>query len=342
METQVLASLRASSLVSKKATVDSDGEAVTGMYGKRRQRESERFSFDGNSDSDDDMFLDPSVDPKTLCPWCDERLPDEPTPHLRALISATKRVSRPEDRLTNPLGLRAPPAAFVGVCQRHRFERDWIPRARQKGWPTKIAWDRLADRVIRLEATLQAIVEDVDEDFAPSMTHGSCSRRLRKENEFWQEVVKNVRKQGSRQATGVRGQFLHFNKTQPGYYGELGYVIIHQTLCDLFPPSEFHPDATLPLTPADFITQVLVPETAVHLIMKDLSLPRDKAIQTLRESVEYGVAMFPADDGEGDLTSGASGASRIGKLGATEQMFMDRARARRKELEEEERREEEE
>ena len=122
----------------------------------------------------------------------------------------------------------------------------------------------------------------------------------------------------------------------------MGYVIIHQTLCDLFPPAEFDPDATLPLTPADFITQVLVPETAVHLIMEDLSLPRNKAIQTLRESVEYGVAMFPADEGEGDLASGTSGSSKSGKLGATEQMFMDRARARRKELEEEERREEEE
>ena len=162
------------------------------------------------------VFLDPSVDPKTLCPWCDERPPDEPTPHLRALISAAKRVSHPEDRLTNPIGLRAPPAAFVGVCQRHRFERDWIPRARQKGWPTRIVWDRLADRVNRLKATLQAIVDDVDEDFVPDVPRRSASGRPRKENEFWQEVVKNVRQQGSRQTTGVRGQFMHFNKTQPG------------------------------------------------------------------------------------------------------------------------------
>ncbi|RPD59515.1 hypothetical protein L227DRAFT_503710 [Lentinus tigrinus ALCF2SS1-6] len=173
------------------------------------------------------VFLDPSVDPKTLCPWCDERLPDEPTPHLHALISATKRVSRPEDQLTNPLGLRAPPAAFVGVCQRHRFEHDWIPHARQKGWPTKIAWDRLADRIIRLKTTLQAIVNNVDEDFVPSVAHGRRSMWLRKENEFW-------------------------------------------------------------------------------LIMKDLSLLRDKAIQTLHESVEYGVTMFPADNGEGDLSSGVA------------------------------------
>ena len=123
-------------------------------------------------------------------------------------------------------------------------------------------------------------------------------------------------------------------------YGELGYVIIHQTLCDLFPPAGFHPDATLPLTPSDFITLVLLPEAAVRLIIEDLILPRATAIETLRESVEYGVAMFPADEGEGDLSHG--GSLIEDRLGATEQMFMERARVRRRELEEEERREEEE
>ena len=117
-------------------------------------------------------------------------------------------------------------------------------------------------------------------------------------------------------------------------------MIIHQTLCDMFPPADFHPDATLPVTPPDFITLVLVPEAALHLIAEDLTLPRDKAIETLRESVEYGVAMFPADeDDEGGIHDGAGDA---GTLGAGEQMFMERAKARRKELEVEERMEEEE
>ena len=117
-------------------------------------------------------------------------------------------------------------------------------------------------------------------------------------------------------------------------YGELGYVIIHQTLCDMFPPAGFHPDATLPLTPADFISLVLVPEAAVRLIMEDLSLLREEAIETLRESVEYGVAMFSVDEGEGETGSAKGGGKLV--VGAGEQMFMDRARARREELEEEE------
>ncbi|KAI0794127.1 RTC4-like domain-containing protein [Fomes fomentarius] len=339
METQVLASIHSTSPVGKRSGPGSGTEGPSSTYRKKRRREIDKFSLDVDSDSDEDMAL---VDPKTLCPWCDERLPSEPTPHLRALMAAAKRVSRPEDRLANPLGLRAPLTAFVGVCQRHRFERDWIPRARRKGWPTKIAWDKLVARISRVKSDLKAIVDDVDEDFAPDVSQVSSNKRPRKQNEFWQEVVKNVRQHGSRQTAGARGQFQHFNKTQPGYYGELGYVIIHQTLCDLFPPADFHPDATLPLTPSDFIALVLVPEAAVRLIIDDLSLPRDKAIETLRESVEYGVAMFPADEGEGDLANESALGSQGGRLGATETMFMERARARRKEIEEEERREEEE
>ncbi|EJF64057.1 hypothetical protein DICSQDRAFT_81010, partial [Dichomitus squalens LYAD-421 SS1] len=346
MATQVLESLRRVSPVTKRTTQDRGIEEENAAYRKKRRGDSEKISLDVDWGSDDEMFLNPAVDPKTLCPWCDEPLPSDPTPHLRALMAAAKHVSYPDDRLTNPLGLRAPLAAFVGVCQRHRFERNWIPRARKRGWPTTIDWDALSGRISRLRGHLQAIVDDVDGEFAAeaSRTWRGGSRRPRKENEFWMEVVKNVRQQGSRQTAGVRGQFLHFNKTQPGYYGELGYVIIHQTLCDLFPPADFHPDATLPLTPSDFISLVLVPEAAMRLIMEDLSLPRDQAIETLRESVEYGVAMFPVDEGEGEAGSNNSSAKGGGQLvvGAGEQMFMERARVRRKELEEEERMEAEE
>ncbi len=87
-------------------------------------------------------------------------------------------------------------------------------------------------------------------------------------------------------------------------YGELGYVIIHQTIYDLFPPETFPPDSTLPLTPTEFIQLVLVPEAAVALIMQDLDQSREQAIQTLRESAEYAVAMFPDDHGHAEGEAG--------------------------------------
>ncbi|KAI0766656.1 RTC4-like domain-containing protein [Trametes elegans] len=344
MATQMLESLKQGS--AKRTAAGSEADIDSGAYRKRQRRGShdkaKSHVDDLLTDSDlDDIFLDPSVDPATLCHWCDEPLPTNPTPHLTSLIAAARRRSYPDDRPTNPLGLRAPPAVFVGVCQRHRFERIWIPRARKRGWPTGIDWAKLGSRVLRLKAHLQAIADDVDDDFAPGAQGGKgkerAQRRSRKENEFWQELVTNVRQQGSRQTTGVRGQFLHFNKTQPGYYGELGYVIIHQTLCNLFPPANFDPAAALPLTPADFIAQILVPEAALNLIMEDLGQSRADALKTLRDSVQYGVAMFPADEGEGGKGSGDEMV-----LTAGERIIMERARARRKELEEEERQEEEE
>ncbi|KAI0630608.1 RTC4-like domain-containing protein [Trametes polyzona] len=350
METQLLEGLHRES-PRKRTAFGSEAENQSEGSRKRPRRHSRHEADDSlaldRSDSDPDldgMFLDPSVDPKTLCPWCDERLPSNPTPHLVSLMASARRRSYPDDRPSNPSGLRAPPAVFVNVCQRHRFERVWIPRARRRGWPTSIEWSKLRGRVERLKEQLKAIVDDVDEDFAPMAATNETAKkgeRPRKDNEFWQDIVRNVREQGSRQTTGLRGQFLHFNKTQPGYYGELGYMIIHQTLCDLFPPASFDPAAALPLTPSDFIAHVLVPEAALNLIMADLGLPRADALKTLRESVEYGVAMFPADEGEGGK-SAEDGDGNRSVLTAGERIIMERARARRKVLEEEERREEEE
>lgn len=120
-------------------------------------------------------------------------------------------------------------------------------------------------------------------------------------------------------------------------YGELGLLIIHQTLYNLFPFSSFEPSSIAPLTPAEFIQLVLIPEAAVRLIMQDLCLDRDDAIVTLRESSQYGVAMFP------DTSSGKGAALGDGDdddEGVADRIVMERAKARRMELEEEEKLEE--
>lgn len=108
-------------------------------------------------------------------------------------------------------------------------------------------------------------------------------------------------------------------------YGELGYLIIYQTVYQLFPPDTIDPDSTAPLTPADFIQRILVPEAAVHLVMEDLQSTYSSAIKTLRESVEYGVAMFP--DTGGDNEEG---------MKAADDVIKERARVRRRQLLEEE------
>ena len=117
-----------------------------------------------------------------------------------------------------------------------------------------------------------------------------------------------------------------------GSYGEQGSVIIHQTLFDLFPPSTFDSSLIAPLAPAEFIQRILVPEAAVRLIAQDLCADIDDAIVTLRESAQYGVAMFP-DTGENKRRGAGADDD---EMDVADQIVMERARARRKELAEEE------
>ncbi|TCD71775.1 hypothetical protein EIP91_003118 [Steccherinum ochraceum] len=326
MSTQVLRGIGNSPSPGKRASEDSGPEDAARNSRKRRRRSSEDRLSEAPSSSPGEQrvsfnseihFFDPNLDPSTLCPWCDDPLPPTPSPHLVALIAKVRQKSRLEKRPTNPLGLWANPSVYAHVCARHAFEAEHIPEAEKNGWPTSIQWSELRDRVGKLRDQLQAIIEDVDEEFDPKRQKAEDMETITEETElgeneedeelqlvrprkgsvFWRDVVQNVKKEGSRQASGVRGQFSNFEKTQPGYYGELGYMILNQIIYDLFPPSSFDPDSTLPLIPTEFIQLVLIPEAALALIMEDMSQSRSASIRTLRDSTAYGVAMFPDEGG---------------------------------------------
>ena len=111
-------------------------------------------------------------------------------------------------------------------------------------------------------------------------------------------------------------------------------MIIHQTLYNLFPPSNIDATIISPLTPGDFIQRVLVPEVGVRLVMEDMDLVGEKgiakAVKILRESANYGVAMFP-EDGEWNNPGDAGDEG----MGAADQIILERAMKRRQELEKE-------
>lgn len=122
-------------------------------------------------------------------------------------------------------------------------------------------------------------------------------------------------------------------------YGELGSVIIHQTLYNMFPPASMDPNVIAPLTANEFVQRILVPEVALRLIMEDKGFSDEdmkEALTILRESSAYGVAMFPEDGGE---WGGSKKQEEHGKIGVGDRIVMERAKKRRKELEEEEREE---
>ncbi|KAJ7939024.1 hypothetical protein B0H13DRAFT_2301232 [Mycena leptocephala] len=97
---------------------------------------------------------------------------------------------------------------------------------------------------------------------------------------FWQELIKELRESGSRHVTGIAGQLSSFAKIRPGYYGELGSIIIHRVLYAMFP------------------TKLDVAELDLSLDVKDFG-DRRRALRVMRDSGNYGVSMFPVDSEEG-------------------------------------------
>ncbi|KAF5384623.1 hypothetical protein D9757_007517 [Collybiopsis confluens] len=361
---------------------------------KKRRRDSNLLSssppddLSDDDDLDDNYFYDPSVDASTLCPYCDEPLPPSPTPRLQHLLITIAKKSVPEPRSTNPLGRKAAVGLFINVCQRHRFESKSLPEAEAKGWPKSIEWGLIHERVMKMKDHLEAILEnsvfgnakksgygEEGEDDSDSeedsnwQIRGQSSKKLSSKKlcsssrardlcVFWSEAMEEVKIRGTRGAANVKNQFANFEKAQPGYYGELGSILIHQTLYKLFPPESTSPELVSPLSPKQFIERVLLPEVAVRLIMEDKSLNgvsgARKALDILRESTSYGVAMFPDDIGE--RVEGSSGTGKVRKkkgqergfseavdddedsldLSVADQMVRETARRRRLELEKEE------
>ncbi|KAF8586369.1 hypothetical protein K439DRAFT_1408955 [Ramaria rubella] len=247
---------------------------------------------------------DDEVDPSTVCPYCDEPWPPAPSPTLLSILERTKRKSYADPRPGNALGLKAPLTAFVELCQRHRFEMTHFPLALARGWPTHLDFAGLPARIKSFTKQLSRLI------------------KYPERSEFWREVRDDAQEVGRTKVVSVSGQYATFERTQPGYYGEQGSIIIHQTLYTLFPPSDI-PDSVEPLTPDQFLTRVLVPETAVLLIQEDMNLStRGEVLRVLDESKKYGLAMFP-EQAQGE---------DIAEIG--ENLAKERARIRRKELEE--------
>ncbi|KAJ7030051.1 RTC4-like domain-containing protein [Mycena alexandri] len=253
---------------------------------------------------DEMYFLAPGTDPRTLCPYCDTVLPAHCSSKLVYLLDMAKSVSSSESRPANPLGRKAPMLVYASLCSRHHFESEVAVEGALNGWPTSIAWEELSQRVRAMKDPLQKILGDPG---APIVYKGQTTVNLetlaadftgpRMECIFWTEVLQELKLKGSRQVAGVHGQFDTFKQMQPGYYGELGSVIIHETLYDLFPETSVNLDFLHPFDRRDFIGRILVPEVGMRLIMEDLSLDNAAAaVKVLRASASYGVGMFPADN----------------------------------------------
>lgn len=156
-----------------------------------------------------------------------------PTRYLLSLIALARQQSKSDPRPTNRLGLLARPEIFTNICHRHSFERVHIVEAKKRGWPLKIEWDAVADRIRALKPHLGRLVEDKDEEFADLAPHATSAAELEQDGElfdddsilhkrprkgsvFWRQTVRIIRRQGARRSVAIQGQIESFEKFQPG------------------------------------------------------------------------------------------------------------------------------
>ncbi|KAF8199874.1 RTC4-like domain-containing protein [Mycena galopus ATCC 62051] len=203
-------------------------------------------------------------DPNTLCPYCDVPLPQNPSPTLLRLLDEAASKSYADARPDNALGQMADTPIRAPICAQHVFERDLIPKARSSGWPTEINFRQVEQRV---------------------RSHHQAFKTLLEDPEGLVDIFAKCQ--------GLGGNISNYHLIQTGYYGEQGLQIIDETLRRLLTIAS---ESTAPLTPAQFASWVLVPEAAVLLIMEDLQVEKERAVNIMLESSTYGVFMFPAQD----------------------------------------------
>ncbi|KAJ3154958.1 hypothetical protein HDU86_004477 [Geranomyces michiganensis] len=224
------------------------------------------------------------------CPQCQYKLP-------RPLPAVLKDYLRRVSTAVTPTG-RA--LAIHELCASHTALSRTIPAGKAAGYPASLDIPLLIKRTRALVPKLRPIL------------HRTA------ESHFRNLAVKNgghgTKNGGSKLGKRRQGQEARMLATADipaaGYYGPKGASAIASTLFDEFlapscgppPLSSFE---AAPLTPIEFLQDVLVPEAALLLIKEDLkekgrTADQASALATLVESAAYGAALFPDDDDTSD------------------------------------------
>ncbi|GAA5952028.1 hypothetical protein JCM21900_006227 [Sporobolomyces salmonicolor] len=225
-----------------------------------------------------------TVDPTTLCPFCDQPLPETPSSRLVSLRKYLLARPHLEKRVSvrNNLAKKLPIAETASFCRMHKDERTVIPEGKARGYPTEIAWNELPKRIDReLSGHLTSVI------LGQTASHYlDCAKKE------WDEK--------GRQMRNVASEFGSFHNEEPGYYGPRGFECMMTTLTTLFTATNplLTPLRVTPLSVQAYVRRVLVPECAVELIRRDLGpssgsdVSREEAERVCAESRAYGKAVF--------------------------------------------------
>lgn len=188
----------------------------------------------------------------------------------------------------------------ITFCTMHRAETHTLPLGWRQGYPKELDFATVDSR----------LEEDFIRDRISRVVHRpTCSK-------FFRRAERRIEQLGLTRWQSLTAQSSDevLSTATPGYYGDLGRAIIIHHFQHLvkWKLLTIRPDDIQPLSPADFIIHVLVPETAILLIMQDqgwngqdatdkaaASEARARAMDTHRQSGEYGRAAFREESVQG-------------------------------------------
>ncbi|EPB92162.1 hypothetical protein HMPREF1544_00987 [Mucor circinelloides 1006PhL] len=162
------------------------------------------------------------------------------------------------------------------ICRTHQIELKFKPMAKEKGYPEHIDFDAIADRIDLFQDELLGIIE----------------RKV--SSTYLDAAYCRFEKMGVK-ARSAKEMLAVFEDFKPGYYGVKGTDAIMQALFSLFlETSLITINNVKPLTPIEFIQQILVPEAGLRLIRQDRGgkVDLEEAKRIMKESEEYGSIVY--------------------------------------------------
>lgn len=141
-----------------------------------------------------------TVDYTQLCPYCNTKLPPNPSRRLQKLLTRVKKKSWPLPKWNNPLALNSELHIVSTFCAAHAEEEAVIPEGKRRGWPANIDFDDLPGRLKAFKGALAEIVEE------PGV----------KSPVFFDEALQEWRENGALVMGGAMAQMSGMDRSQPG------------------------------------------------------------------------------------------------------------------------------
>ncbi|KAI9346680.1 RTC4-like domain-containing protein [Pilaira anomala] len=162
------------------------------------------------------------------------------------------------------------------ICRMHKVELELKPLGIKRGYPSSIQFEKIPERINVFKDELKGIIEG------------------RIKSDYLDRVLASYDELGSTKARQMTAVMDRFEESLPGYYGHRGSFYIMEKLNQVFlKTNELDKTKSSPLTPIEYIQQVLVPETGIRLIKQDLNLmDLNDASKVMKESTEYGSIVY--------------------------------------------------